>query len=104
MMHHPLFPQGYFAGSNLHNAAELHLLFLSCEKIKGIFAGHDHLFNCYIRDGITYITSAGGGEPLYHGIGGDFYHFLKVSIYDKQQRINLKAIDVFNEIMEDFDL
>jgi acid phosphatase type 7 len=104
LMHQPLYPQGKHAGENLRNADELHQLFLKHEKIRAIFAGHDHLFNKYIKDSIIYITTGGGGSPLYHGYGGDYYHFLKVTFYEDSSRINIKTIGLLNDTIDDFDL
>jgi hypothetical protein len=104
VMHHPVFPQGRYKGSNLKNADEVHALIRDHQKVKAVFAGHDHIFNRYIKDGVNYITTGGGGAPLYHGYGGDFFHFIKVSFYEKDQRINIKTIGLFKEIVEDFDL
>ena len=104
IMHRPLFPQGFHRGSDLLNADALHALFLSHDKVRAVFAGHDHLFNKYSLDGLPYITSGGAGAPLYHGYGGDYFHFVKVSFYEEARRINVKTIGLFNEVVEDFDL
>jgi 3',5'-cyclic AMP phosphodiesterase CpdA len=103
-MHQPLYPQGKHLGQDLSNADELHQLFLKHRKIRAVFSGHDHMFNKFIRDGITYITTGGGGGRLYSGYGGDYHHFLKVSFFTDSARINIKTIDIFNEIIDDFDL
>jgi acid phosphatase type 7 len=103
-MHRPLFPQGRHMGEDLTNANELHQLFLKHTKIRTVFSGHDHMFNKYVRDGVIYLTTGGGGGLLYRGFGGDYHHFLKVSFFNDTVRINLKTIDIFNEIIEDFDL
>ncbi len=103
-LHHPLYPQGKYKGKDLKNAGELHVLFTSSLKIRAVFVGHDHIFNKYIKDGIYYITTAGAGAPLYRGYGGDYYHFVKVSVYDQLNRLNIKTIGLFNEVIEDFDL
>ena len=104
LMHKPPYPQGKHSGENLKNADELHQLFLKHEKIRAIFAGHDHMFNKYIKDGIIYITTGGGGSPLYSGYGGDYYHFLKATFYEDTSRINIKTIGLLNEIIDNFDL
>jgi predicted phosphodiesterase len=104
LMHRPLYPQGRHKGENLSNADDLHQLFLKYNKIRAIIAGHDHLFNKYVKDNIMYITTGGGGGPLYHGYGGDYHHFLKVSFYEDTTQINVKTIDIFNETIDDFDL
>ncbi len=103
-MHHPLFPQGKYKGSNMKNADELHALFLQYPKIKAVIAAHEHAFNAYRRDGLLYLTTGGGGAPLYHGYGGDYYHFVKISFYIPENRINVKTIGLFNETVEDFDI
>lgn len=103
-MHHPLYPQGKHAGENLVNADEVHQLFLDCTKVRAIFSGHDHMFNKYEKDGVIYITTGGGGAPLYSGYGGDYYHFVKVTFYEDPLRINIKTIGLLNETIEDFDL
>ena len=41
---------------------------------------------------------------LLHGYGGDYHHFVKVSLYRGSARINLKTIGIFNEVLDDFDL
>jgi len=103
-MHQPLYPQGRHKGEDLSNANELHQLFLKHKKIRAVFSGHDHLFNKYVKDGMIYITTGGGGGALYKSYGGNYHHFLKVTFYNDTARINIKTIDIFNEIIEDFDL
>lgn len=58
-------------------------------KICAVFAGHDHHFYMTKRDGVTYITTGGGGAPLYdleprRAEEGDSFlkahHFIKVEI------------------------
>jgi 3',5'-cyclic AMP phosphodiesterase CpdA len=103
-MHHPLYPQGKHSGENLVNADDLHQLFLKHQKIRAVFSGHDHIFNKYVKDGMVYITTGGGGAPLYPGYGGDYHHFVKVSFYEDSTRINIKTIGISNEVFDDFDL
>ena len=102
--HQPVFPQGKFQDSPLINAEELHELFLENNKVKAIFGAHEHMFNRYERDGLTYIISGGAGAILHHGYGGNYYHFVKVSFYQEEERINIKTIGIFNEVIEEFDL
>jgi hypothetical protein len=51
-----------------------------------------------------YYSGNGAGAPLHHGYGDDYYHFMKVSFYEAEDRINVKTIGMFNEIVEDLDL
>lgn len=103
-MHKPLFPQGPHKATPLTNADDLHVLFLQYPKIRAVFSGHNHLFNRYEKDGLIYITTGGGGGDLYHGYGGDYHHFVKVSLHRGSVRFNLKTIGIFNEVVDDFDL
>lgn len=103
-MHQPLYPQGRHKGEDLSNADELHQLFLKHQKIRAVFSGHDHMFNKYVKDGMIYLTTGGGGGISYSGYGGDYHHFVKVSFFSDTLRINVKTIDIFNEIIEEFDL
>jgi len=103
-MHRPVFPQGQHMGSPMVNGMELHELFLNHPKIKAVFSGHEHMFNRTFRDGINYIITGGAGGILYDGYGGDYHHFVKVSFYEQSNRINIKTIGIFSEVVEDFDI
>jgi 3',5'-cyclic AMP phosphodiesterase CpdA len=103
-LHRPVFPQGQHMGSPMINGMELHELFLNHPKIKAVFSGHEHMFNRTVRDGINYIITGGGGGILYDGYGGNYHHFVKVSFYGASDRINIKTIGIFNEVVDDFDI
>jgi len=103
-MHHPLYQQGKHEGIEMANAAEIHQLFLQHQKIRIVFAGHDHMFHKMRKDGILYVITGGGGGDLENGYGGDYHHFVKVSLFKDSQRINIKTIGIFYEVVEDFDL
>jgi hypothetical protein len=103
-MHHPLYPQGKYKGINLVNAEEMHELFKEYYKIRAVFASHEHSYSYYKREGVDYFITGGAGAQLYSGYGGDVYHYLKISFYEDKKRVNIKAIGIFNEIVEDFDL
>ena len=103
-MHQPLYPQGRHKGQNLSNADDLHQLFLQHKKIRAVFSGHDHMFNKYVKDSLCYVTTGGGGGVLYSGYGGDYHHFIKVLVYKNTSRIRVQTTDIFNEVIDDFDL
>lgn len=103
-MHRPLFSQRYYKGKDLENAKILHELFKVYPKIIAVFTGHDHFFNYYKFEGIQYITSGGGGGELHNGPGGKYHHFIKISFFENENRVNLSVIGIFNEILESFDL
>lgn len=102
-MHRPLYPQGGHIGQNLYHADQLHELFLKHQKIKVVFAGHDHLFNKFYKDGLLYIESGGGGAELHSDFEGAYYHFIKVSL-NIDNTFNFKTIGVFNETIEEWNL
>lgn len=103
-MHKPLFSQGVQVLNPLHNKDTLHSIFIQKSKIKGVFSGHDHIFNKYYKDGLCYITTGGAGSPLDKGYGGYYHHFVKLSFYSNPSRLNIKTIGLFNEVIENFDL
>ena len=85
----------------LHNAAELHALFNSCNVLL-VASGHEHRFHRITRDGICYLISGGGGSPLHSNFSGNYYHFIKISVFPG--KLNVKTIGVFGETIENFDL
>ncbi|MFH0894479.1 MAG: metallophosphoesterase [Bacteroidota bacterium] len=103
-LHKALFSQGLHAGNTIQNNESLHQLFISHPKVKAVFAGHDHLFNKFYKDGLCYITTGGAGAAIDKGFGGEYNHFVKVSFFSNPSRINIKTIGLFNEEIEDFDL
>ncbi|MGZ2370307.1 metallophosphoesterase family protein [Ancylomarina sp. YFZ004] len=99
-MHHPIFHWKY----PMEVSEQLHGLFKGNNKIKIIFAGHNHRFDLSKKDEINYVISGGGGSPLDHENGGDYFHFLKISVFEKTNRINVKSIGIYNEVVDEFDL
>lgn len=59
----------------------LHALFVR-SRITAVFAGHEHLFHEQVKNGVRYIITGGAGAFLYPSIkgGGDFHHFIVVSV------------------------
>lgn len=50
-------------------------------KIKAVFAGHEHIFNEAVKDGVRYIITGGAGSPLYQPPAkGGFFHYLMVRV------------------------
>lgn len=49
--------------------------------VKVVFSGHVHMFSQMQKDGVTFITSGGGGAPLYAAPNaGGFHHFTLVEV------------------------
>ena len=80
-----------------------------------VLAGHNHCYERFEVNGITYVVSGGGGAPLYStGDGpddemdlaqnwGKFHHYLTLDITD--DKIHAVVFDVDeNSIFEEFDL
>lgn len=61
------------------------------ERVTAVFAGHDHLYQRLVADGVTYFVSGGGGAPLYAvrdtaadadflALGESMYHYLRIRV------------------------
>jgi len=103
-LHYPVFPKGKYRNYPMKIRDQLHSLFVENNKIRAVFAGHEHSFNRSKKDSINYIITGGGGSPLDHRYGGDYFHFLKISVFEKNNRINVKSIGIYNEVVDEFDL
>jgi len=97
-LHRPLFPVDGGIGSSLDRfVAErdrVHKLFVTNRKVvRGVFAGHEHLYSFQRRDGLPYYISGGGGAPLYLApeLGG-FHHFLLVRVRGDQVEVELNKV------------
>ena len=102
-MHKPLFPQGKYKEFPLINADQLHNLFRSYTKIRIVFAAHEHSFNSFELDSLKYITTGGGGANLYSGSGGDYHHFVQVTLNFNDKSINIKTIGIMNNIIDNIN-
>jgi len=96
--HKPLFPVDSHVGSSLDEFPlerdRLHQLFVKHKKIiKGIFQGHEHLYNFEKRDGLSYYITGGGGAELYvpPELGG-FYHYLLIHVDRGKVGASVKSI------------
>ena len=105
-MHRPLFPVDGGIGSSLDaypaERDRVHNLFVrNREKVQGVFAGHEHIYNFQVRDGVPYYTSGGAGAPLYAPpeLGG-FHHFLLVHVDDNKVKVELKKVSAETRPLE----
>lgn len=101
VLHRPLFPQGIYRDQPMKNRNELHELFRN-GGVTAVFQGHEHMYSHYEKEGVHYFTAAGGGAPLYKGYGGEFYHYLRVTVGAGSVRI--LAIDVDGEVRDDVSI
>ena len=93
-LHEPLFPVVSLHGLDRHKAARdrLHRLFVQT-GVSLVVAGHDHLYDRKVRDGITYVIAGGGGGQLpFFMHNSDFYHYILATRRDDGYSFTLKDI------------
>lgn len=81
-----------------------------CEKynVSMVFAGHTHSYSRAEVNGVTHVTTGGGGAPLYEPkvgrenvvITAKLHHFCKVEIENK--KLTFTSVSIDGEIIESF--
>ena len=80
-------------------------------KVSAALFGHDHTYQHYLKDGIHYVISGGGGAPLYDvdkpptGITQkvvSIENFVKVTVTGSTA--HFKAIDINGATIEEYDI
>ncbi len=109
MLHHPIFSSGKHG-----NAPGLGLFLPSLFEryhVKAVFAGHDHCYERSLFKGIHYITTGGGGAPLYDKSSRNDHSqiFIKEHHFCILNRIDPKQIlvnvhDRRNRILDSFTI
>lgn len=95
---HDLRPGGDHCFLDSKQAAELHQMF-SASRVLAVFSGHVHVFARQEMDGVTYVTTGGGGALLYaRAEQGGFHHFTMVRA--DGDRVQVEAVPVKAEIEE----
>lgn len=86
-VHRPLYPdrnigRHYSDSLNKYPASRDRLQALFREyNVDVVFAGHEHLYQKQIKDGVVHVITGGGGAPLYApDEKGGFHHYIKVTI------------------------
>ncbi|RKY77211.1 hypothetical protein DRQ12_08675 [candidate division KSB1 bacterium] len=81
-LHKPLWR---FSNDETNWNTEVHPL-LARYKVRAVFAGHWHVYEkSFARDGIEYFITGGGGAEISESrVMGGFYHFMLVSVRDKE--------------------
>ncbi|MHA1769726.1 MAG: metallophosphoesterase [Candidatus Thorarchaeota archaeon] len=70
--------------TNSTTAARLMSLFEEF-KVNTVFAGHIHMYNESVRNGVRYVITGGAGASLYATPeNGGIYHFVNVTLTDSQ--------------------
>ncbi len=96
--HEPAYPVGPHIGSSLDVYPAQRDAFwklLAAHKVNAYFAGHEHLYNRNIHNGVHHIITGGSGAPIHPGYGGEFHHYALVTVNED---------DVFVEIVDDTGL
>ena len=74
------------------NRDNLHRLFVRY-KVAAVFAGHDHLYDERVVDGVRYCITGGGGAPLYaRPDKGGFHHYLVVTVSGKKATVEVRRL------------
>jgi 3',5'-cyclic AMP phosphodiesterase CpdA len=107
--HHPPFSITNKRGDNNRIIKAFHNLFVEHE-VNLVIAGHDHLYYRTNRDGVTYVTTGGGGAPLYDvdrklphlpdDVWGKYHHIVHFTVTGRL--IKGVVIDVDRKIRDSF--
>jgi acid phosphatase type 7 len=106
VFHHPIISSGPYPDEK--NLRKRLLPFLERYRVDLVFVGHEHVYERSVKDGITHVTTGGGGAPLhlklrhnpYGQVFASVHHFcvlrtagqtLEVRVYDTE----LALIDEF---------
>lgn len=107
ILHHPIFSSGRH-GDELGLGLFMPQL-LSKYNVKAVFAGHDHGYERSFYKGIFYITTAGGGAPLYQQdsvnkhsqVYKSTYNYVICTVADN--KVIFKVYDLQDEIVDSFE-
>ncbi|MBO8161223.1 MAG: metallophosphoesterase [Thermosipho sp. (in: Bacteria)] len=76
LFHHPFFSNVKDRGQQFRE--EWHNLFVKY-KVSAVFNGHIHHYERFLKDGVMYITTGGGGAPLGYGLYSNAASYLPFS-------------------------
>ena len=118
LLHRPLYswsdhkPRKYYPGSLKD---ELHTVF-SEHQVTAVLSGHNHCYEHFERDKVTYLTLGGGGSSLYnpfsnrnpdeeafHRISKEGYHFGSFTVGSEALQVRVIAVPS-GEIFDEFPL
>ncbi len=98
--HHPLFSSDPHYGGNEGLAKLWHPIFVE-KGVTAVFCGHVHAYEHIVRDGVHYVTTGGGGAPLYplgEPVEGTVFtasavlHYLRVAVGDSMVRVEMVPV------------
>jgi tetratricopeptide (TPR) repeat protein len=101
LVHRPMYPKIAHIGDSMDKyPAERDSLAALFRKysVDMVFAGHTHIYNFSVVDGISQIITGGSGAPLYASspIDGGFYHFIYVVVNGND--VDYRTVRVEDEI------
>ncbi len=108
IMHHPAFSSGRH-GDELGLSLYLPEL-LSQYSVKAVFAGHDHGYERSYFNGIYYITTAGGGAPLYDTNSLNRHSQLRLKSYNyviadwEDEKLVFRVYDLEDKQIDSFSI
>lgn len=96
-IHRPLYPVDGHIGSSLDQYPDDRAKFVAVlkqNKVDAVFAGHEHLFDKSVVDGVTEYITGGAGAPLYpsYKLTGMYPHFLLVRVNGKYVSVKVVRI------------
>ena len=86
----PFDPRADFEHAMLNetNAERLMTLF-ETQGVNTVFAGHIHMYNQSIRNGVRYVITGGAGASLYASEEeGGIYHFVNVTVIENEVEVS----------------
>ena len=92
--HDPAYPAGPHVGNSLDaypTERDAFWKLLVANNVTAFIAGHEHLYNKSIRNGVYQLIIGTSGSYPYSGWGGDFYHFASFEV--TQQAMTVQIID-----------
>jgi len=94
-LHRPLFPVDGHIGSSMDvdpkRRDALHRLFVQ-EGVDVVFAGHEHVFNDNVKDGVRYVITGGAGARLYASPKeGGFHHYVVVQVRNGRYTMDVRT-------------
>ncbi len=105
-LHHPLYSDWLSLSGTLasHPKKRDRLRdLLESNSVDAVFAGHLHLYQRKVFDGLTQIISGGGGAPLVAEDGqGGFFHFILVTV--DGDTVSGEVIDQNGKVRDSFTL
>ncbi len=106
-VHHPLYTEkgkGKHAGNCLDRYPgdrDLLKTLFRKHRVTAVFSGHEHVYLRKVVDGISFVTTGGGGAPLYvDDLNGGFYHYVYMTV--DGDAVSGEVVDAYGKIRDKF--